>query len=849
MVAVMFPIQVRYLDIVWSAPGRVLKLECSREPIELEKTATGWSIETTTFPSVYHYVGLRVTEGITSHTPYFELADGIRQELLPVKVPGTEEIWWIQSNGWFEQGKRYHSGLYRTAGRARLVVQNQQLFLKNNTFNFSVEELEYYLSDFKNNLWMLILEDTSVLKNNVSKEIPDFFNHDVLDLFHGFIDSIEKVIDKPGMYLTEFRGRRPLRTVKPLPATFREYAARPFAKELASRDYRESYNTADNRFIYYCVKRVRYILKSFIRLASAQIRACEQKIKQERDWRVQLQDTETKQVDFRVYDNEILKLEEDLYKLEHKVSELFSAKKQSLYGVDKLKQGTYELQLGKGYGKSDRAFFVNKLNKDDIREKYNIKYLVVQLPIDSKLSSLHADLSFCELSITGSYGWFKKKDNGHADYLELQFPEISSVSLMSHPIQKELYRLRDQRQHLESKNWLVPYSSQELEEREMERKVVDSKTRYLNEAVEKISAFSSALPTLTQRISKVESFFVKHGVKQQNDCPNSMTFVQNPCYASAKSNYRKICAINGLDESMLNSLMAIDEIGLVNISNLYEKWCLLQIIKVLAHIYGFRAEEGWQGELIRAALEKRFDIQFRLSHPECRQVIILTYEKVLDSGKRPDFVLDLYSDDRAEQHRRLVIDAKFRGAMKDDELHDLVSELYNEKNYSENGANQVFVMHPSPNVINDRTSPLVWGTQCDYGQSHESGHSYGGIFVSPSLKFFKTTEHLQRLLGLYLQNNSAIVRDTDSNQLLWHNTSCISCGNSNPGTLQLTYAPTKAGNERWLIKCKDCGLVTVQTICAACGHKLFKNGPKWTYHRTRAEQVSNVVCPVCETFL
>lgn len=844
----MFPFQVRYLDIVWSAPDTVLKLECSREPIEMEKTETGWSIETTTFPSVYHYVGLRVLEGVTSHTPYFELADGSRQELLPVKVPGTEEIWWIQSNGWFEQGKRYHSGLYRTAGRACLVVQNQLLILENNTFNFSVEELEYYLSDFKNNLWMLILENTSVLKSNVSKEVPDYFNHDVLDLFQGFIDSIEKVIDKPGMFLTEFRGRRPLRTVKPLPATFREYIAKPLAKELASRDYRESYDTADNRFIYYCVKRVRYILKSFTRLASAQIRACEQKIRQECDWRAQLQDTENKQVDSRVYDNEISKLEKDLYKLERKVTALITDKTQGLSGVDELEQGSYALQLGAKYGNSDSAFFANKLNGDDFRKKYST-YLLVQFPDDLELSALGADLSRSELSITGSYIKSREKNSKGTDYFQLQFFTISSVSLVSHPLLDELSRLREQRKHLESKNWLTSYSKLEMEERAMERDVADRKTSYLIEAIEKISVISSVLPALTRRISKVESFFIEHRVKQKSDCPNSMIFVQNPCYASTKSIYRKICAINGLDESMLNSLMAIDEIGLVNISNLYEKWCLLQIIKVLTRIYGFRAEEGWQGELIRAVLEKRFNIQFRLSHTEYRQVIMLTYEKVLGSGKRPDFVLDLYSDEQVEQPRRLVIDAKFRGAMKEGELYDLISELYNEKNYSENGANQVFVMHPSPNVINDRTSPLIWGAQCDYGQSHEIGHRHGGIFVSPSLKFFRTIEHLQRLLGLYLQNISIIVRGDYSNQPSWHNLSCISCGNSNSGTFQLKYEPTKKGNERWLVKCRDCGLVTVQTICAACGHKLFKNGPKWTYHRTRAEQVSNVVCPVCETFL
>jgi hypothetical protein len=844
----MLPVEVRYLDLVWSDPETVLKLEYSREPLEVVKTASGWLVETTTFPSVYHYIGVRVTDDSLSHIPYFELADGSRQELLPVKVPGKEENWWIQSSGWFEKGKRYHSELYRTTGSASLVIQNQLLTLENNTFNFSVKELEYYLSDFENSLWMLILEDTSVLKSNVSKEIPDYFNDEVLNLFHGFIDSVEKVIEKPGMYLSETSGKRPIRAVKPVPRTFREYATKPFVKELTSRTYRETYDTMENRYVHYCVKRVRYILKSFMQVAGAQIRACEQKMEQERAWREQLQETQIKVIDSRVYDNEILKLEEDVIKLKRKFSKLATGTLEHSNLNRSLQHGSYDLQLGAEYGNSGSAFFANRLNGKDFRERYGT-YLVVKLPPYTQVSELQPDLARSELSIKGSYIKSKERNSKDNQYFQLQFDEISAVSLLAHPLLDQLTQLRERRKTLEANDWLTQYSAQELEERAIEREVADRKTSYLVEALEKIASFNSALPTLARRISKVELFFIESKVKQQSDCPNSMTFVQNPSYASTKSVYRKISSINGLDESILSSLMAIDEIGLVNISNLYEKWCLLQIIKVLTKVYGFRTEADWQRDLISSALSRRVDIEFRLSHQKRKQVIVLTYEKVLDSGKRPDYVLDLYTDYQDGRYSRLIIDAKFRGEMNDNDLYELVRNLYEEKNYSEDGANQVFVMHPTPNVINDRTSPLDWGTQCDYGQSHEIDHKYGGIFVSPSLKHFRTTEHLQRLLGMFLQQNSIVTTQEDSNHPEWHNICCISCGSSDHENLQLTYEPTKAGNERWLIRCNDCSLLTIQTICASCHHKIFKNGPKWTYHRTRADQLSNVVCPQCESFL
>ena len=61
------------------------------------------------------------------------------------------------------------------------------LIIENNTSSFSVTELEYYLADFKNSLWMLILDNNSVAKAGVLKETPNIFSQDVLHLFHGFI--------------------------------------------------------------------------------------------------------------------------------------------------------------------------------------------------------------------------------------------------------------------------------------------------------------------------------------------------------------------------------------------------------------------------------------------------------------------------------------------------------------------------------------------------------------------------------------------------------------------------------------------------------------------------------------
>lgn len=858
----MQPVEIRYLDVVWSNPETVIKLEYSREALELEQTSSGWFVETITFPSTHHYIGICIKESKVKHTPYFKLADGSRQELMSLKAPGSDDIWWIQSGGWNKKSKRYLSELYRTAGRAELIIQSQRLIIENNTFNFTVPELEYYLSDFKNNLWMLILNDSSTVKGNVGRDIPDCFNDEVISLFHDFIQSAEKIIKKPGMILTETQEKQPIRSVRPVPRTFREYVTKPNAKMLTSRTYRESYDTPENRFIHYCVKRVLYILKSLYRVASAQSRSYTQKIEQMHQWKQQFQKGSTKRIDARVYDNEIKKIEQDLTELNQGLAGWISNGFSEMDGYSYEECRTCSFQMGKNYGRSTTGFFSNRLNGEDFRRTYGT-YLVVKFPEKTDETVIRESLCGHEVEITGRYVMTKRNNSKGNQYVIIEFREVTSISVNDHhPLRAELLRLINHREKLKRDDWVVPLTSEELQDLDMENEVASKKIRLYDNLLTQMEGFASSLPVLQSRLAKVASFFNENKVKTRSDCPNTMVFIQNPSYASAKSLFRKISALNGLDEFMLNSLMVINEIGLVNVANLYEKWCLLQIIKVLHQVYRFDIEEDWQQSLISSVLKKIVDIDIKFQAPERQQSIILTYEKVLNSGKRPDFVIELISNtyDRGhygspdwvisgEKNTRLVLDAKFRGAMSEDQLNKLVSNLYTDKDYSEGDTNQVFVIHPSPEVIKNRTSPLVWGSQCDYGQSDKGCHRYGSIFTSPSLTHFRSLEHLQRLVGLFLQENSVILYQQGLNAPFWHNMGCICCGNTNNDTLKLLYSPTGAGSERWLIKCEFCGLLTVKTICSACHRPLFKNGPKWTYHRTRAEQMSNVVCPRCETFL
>lgn len=849
----MLPIELKYIKVVWKDPETFIKVECSRDSLEIEGINEEWKVETTTYPGLHLCIGICIKEHKIKHIPYFKLANGQKEALMQIKVPGANDVWWIEKGRWNEEHKTYFSKLYNTTGRAELIIQNQKLILENNTLNFSIDELEYYLADFKNNLWILISDDNSTAKAKITKEIPSCFNDEGLSLFRNFIQSVRKIIDKPGIILSETQGKLPLRAVKPMPRTFREYVTQPNTKLLTSRTHIESYDTAENRFIHYCVNRMLYILKKLANVANSQKNSYERKIAQEKVRLDTLNKADTKIVDSKVYDNEIATLELGLKEMQRKLSEI-DLSSNDLHDLPKpyIKKGeiTCRVKLGKPYAKLNAVFFLNEINTGDykkLRNSYNVSYAILKFPSSYSLQEIQCDLKQYELKIHGHYISSVQPTKKGKNYFELRFRKVYSVEVIS---SLELDRLRIERTILEQRDWIAPLTRDEREDRKVENDVATRNIALCENLQKIISEFSSRVPLLYSRLIKIASFFKEHKVKTRSDCPNTMTFIQNPSYASAKKYYNKIKELNGLDESILNSLEVIDEIGLVNIPTLYEKWCLLKIIEVLK-FYGFSFENDWQATLIDAVLHHKNNTEIKFRSREHYQKIILTYQNVLCSGKIPDFVIDLISKDKKDCNisKRLILDAKFKGEMSENDLDQLIDELYFHKDYSENAANQVFIIHPSPDIIKNTTSPLNWGTHCDYGQSHKRGHQKGGIFISPSFKATHSIDNLKRLIGMFLQENSRIDKAENPNRCIWNNMICISCGNSDSKTLKVNYKPTGKGNDGWSIACTDCGLLTVKTICYECRHTIFKNGSKWTYHRTRAEQTSNVVCPKCEALL
>ena len=851
-------IDVRYLDIKWSDEHTVLKIDYSQNSLSIESHKDHSSLESITFKKYQPRLGIRILDKNVLHAPFFVISDTNTKELLPVVDPTTHETWWIESSSWDNSKKLHHSEIYRTVGSVSIKVQNKTLKVINNSLEFTVNELEDYLRDFKNDLWMLILNEQSYVKGAIEKESPNIFHPEMINSLHDYADAVARIVKKPTNELKEIQVERPKRSVKPVNRTFMELAVKGNPKFLTSRASYESYDTPDNRYIHHTLKRVLYLINQLAVLGSSQDSIYGRIIASEQQRLNTLSNSKT--VDPVVFQNEMKAIEEKIEKIKKvglKLSkEMVTAGQTQTSAVENI----YQIRLGKQYGPDkSRGYFCSHLDGYHFKNKLKT-YLVVWFPLllpEDILDNLSGDKEF---KVKGVVKKSEQQNTKGLKFWSLEFLTISKIKIMDTRLTSALARKTKEKYRLEKLGWVVPYTDKEKQEIELERNFINKKIELLSVRQDEVQHFNSSIISTVKTLRRSKLFFEQSGIKISANFPNTMVFVQNPSYSMAKTSFSKISNINGMDDSIFKAMMSIDEIGLVNISNLYEKWCLLQIIKVLAEVYSFKISGNWQHDLINAVSNKEYNIKFEFVSESLGRSIILTYECQLEpdnpGSKRPDYVIDLYKNGQDKRFSRLVLDAKFKDTLGDDALASLIHELYSEKDYSEGEKNQVFILHASGSAINNRTSPLGWGVHSDYG--HMNLHRSGGVYLSPSHKHGRSIDNLQRLIGLFLQpynyydpqedSDSANIEPGISELKHHHLTFCIACGNSDRDRLNVTKQWTKSWNVKWMLKCADCHHIQVESFCRSCQCKLHKNGYYWTYHKTQAVDPFNIVCPNCEDY-
>jgi hypothetical protein len=397
------------------------------------------------------------------------------------------------------------------------------------------------------------------------------------------------------------------------------------------------------------------------------------------------------------------------------------------------------------------------------------------------------------------------------------------------------------RERLESKGWQRDLSHAERVEMQREARTATLRAETYREVGEHAKAAGSELVACQAALRQQDAHWQSLGVLPQPAFPMGMRYALSPDYAAVLKTYtrvRTLAAGAGFGDRALDEL---DRINILHASAIYERWCLVKIIGVLIGDFQFEPNPGWQDVVIRA-VTGRPDSTSLLFHRQDGILVTLEIQPLLENGRRPDFRLHFNSGDG--QVGGLVLDAKFRTRWHPGALSALLTELVESKGYGQRG-DRVFILQPQAYALFEPTSPLCWGRHCDYGQDSPVNHRAGTIHLAAGAQDGGTQHNLRRLIAMELQ---AVFPTPNSEGTTWTSKSfCIRCGTQHaPGDVE--HKTTRRGKNYWELRCNDCSMLTVRTHCYDCGESLFKNGTDLSYHRTLADQITNVVCPKCGAF-
>ena len=94
------------------------------------------------------------------------------------------------------------------------------------------------------------------------------------------------------------------------------------------------------------------------------------------------------------------------------------------------------------------------------------------------------------------------------------------------------------------------------------------------------------------------------GVATSPVVPMGVRFSQSPDYAACLAAFGRVTSLVQGSGLGADALEAIERMGLLHASALYERWCLVKIIAVLMEDFQFQPQRGWQDRLVQAVTGK-----------------------------------------------------------------------------------------------------------------------------------------------------------------------------------------------------------------------------------------------------
>ena len=850
--------EARFINIRWRDKTHVGSVKLSAQPIDVESVGKGeYCADIISYSTLnddkseFGQFAVRPLNNV-EFTPFI-LNGTDKLPLQPVVDFKTGLTWWVEKDKWDKDRNQWQSRMLTGVGSVILSLGPEELELRVAASTFTYEQLDRYLSDFKLDFSELLLDDESYLTSR-GKLDNLVLNEDIFKTLDTFVESITAIVANPKVDLIETLSPQPRGRVRPTNKTFIEYIKNPYAKSYSGRVATPTTDNAENRYAHFMLKQTVFMLGVIKNIAQQQYDTDSRKVK---SYQSRIDGVSPYVlVNAEAVVNAISRLKEQLKQMQSRLGDFNkSLSKNNLVGNKEL-----FVHLTGQFGDSKNRFFAKikssankpwhdgKLNGLD---GYNLVLFSVKVPVEIG----------CVYRIVGNWQYDKRTRRGKS-VIEINIRGLHHIDLLgSDKLEKltnKINSMETEAETLAKNGWKRPLRQNEKTAQQRELASLQEMHTRLREKVDMADRLTKYFVPFIQALKSLQVKFERLGIGVTSNFPSSMTYIQNRIYSNANKAYKSIINFSGFNEdNVFEAIQKSDNLKLINISSLYERWCLLQFFKVLIFKFRYQPEKGWKEKLIASVLNNEKDISISFTNKAAGRDITLWYEKILSNRRTPDFLLEVNAkgDNGQVYTRSFVFDAKFYQDINDPKhggISEVIKHLYFDKDYSEKGQNGVFVLHPSNDAVPVAINPQSWAQHSFLGEitmfdwdnamREQQYHRYGAIKLSP-IDTVSYLDELQRLVGMCLQygvennklNKQHPITLTDSTEF------CIQCGGTD-----LNYS--QGNNDKvWWATCNDCKHFTIYSYCSnsECRTRLIKNGDYWNYHSIEALKPINIQCPAC----
>lgn len=869
------------IHVNWAGKDDVASIESARNPIPLQRAASDeiFSAEVPAYPKVdgFEHGQLAVSADIESPPQLGPLANSVSMEA--VSDPATGEEWWIEKGDWKPVSSSpvapgYHDApSCRHGGTVLLHVGNQRCQVHFTPPGFDRKEFDELLGDFQDECWQLILSNDSYTTVPAEGEsaVPgeDFIEH-----AREVLEATKQILDRPHRELREVQRLQRTSRVQPVPRTFKEIAAKGWPRKVTGRSHRPDYNTPENQYVASIIERLLRAIHSLRRGGQARRKRINREISR-MEQRIDEMRKGVTPVEPSRLENLADREEERVEKWRRRAENLFPIGRRR---GDQVEEGRVVFRVNSQpntkYGNA-LSFYVEVL--EGLGRLTTLEDHLFRFGCDFANTDFFEEGNTYEACI--SFQLREQRDQSGSQYARWMIRRVADVDIVRSKRLREARHLRKEAEKIRSddneKKKVSLQRRWEREEQKRERQSLQRRKRFYNQIRSQWTDRLQALHRLERDLSAMRRQLKQIGIESSLRAryPGTMVFVQHPAYRAAHAAYQDLQDGSGFREDLFDKLLSLDDLSILDLPTVYERWSLLQIIRVLKE-YGFKpiAVDGgkkkpypsWRKDMIDTVCqtsEKAFKIHLHSSRL-CRAAA-LTYQAELQNGKRPDFLLEVYGRNRNGcwlEGVRVVLDAKFKqfksseNGSKEGGLGDEIDWLVNEKDYAEREAgrsNAVFVLHPAKDVVPTPATSQRWATDSYYGgekafdwQDGLPKHQHGGVLLRP-----RRHDDIKRLIAMVLSyhgedNHGVYKYQTDQiKQKLF----CLVCGGTNIDQIQTDRAKNSKG---YWYRCSNdqCRHFMVLHYCRECGHRLWKHGSHWTFHDTHPLSPYNIKCPECGAY-